>query len=73
MAWREAAPAAGPPRPRCASFVSPHAGSRAAFWYLLLPSAAFLAFLVGFGGKAAPLIDLPINGRPGPAQCHVQR
>ncbi|KAI8477125.1 MAG: transmembrane protein adipocyte-associated 1 [Monoraphidium minutum] len=31
--------------PPCAAFVSPHAGSRAMFWYLLLPSLAFLVFL----------------------------
>lgn len=35
-------------RPPCAAFVSPHPGSLATFWYLLLPTAAFLAFL-GFG------------------------
>jgi len=32
-------------RPRCASFVSPHERSWSTFWWLLIPTAAFLAFL----------------------------
>ena len=43
--------AGAPAPPPCASFVSPHPGSRATFWYLFLPSLAFLAFLVSAGPR----------------------
>lgn len=48
-------------QPPCASFVSPRVGSRSTFWYLLLPTVAFLAFLVG---PDKPQTQIPPSPHP---------